>query len=56
MYEDLFCPLQKLYPEFEMIGVTEEKLGSQHWQSVEQRMTTEEATCTLTGADNDESW
>eukprot|EP00095_Tigriopus_kingsejongensis_P011606 maker-scaffold859_size87536-snap-gene-0.9 protein:Tk11606 transcript:maker-scaffold859_size87536-snap-gene-0.9-mRNA-1 annotation:"calcium-dependent secretion activator isoform x4" len=50
---------KKLYPEFELIGISPDKLNSQHWQNVEQRMTTEEAACALTGAeadDNDETW
>lgn len=46
---------QKLYPEFELIGIAEQKLNSQHWQSVEQRMTTEEAACALTGAEADDN-
>ena len=32
-----------------------DKLNSQHWQSIEQRMQTEEAACVLTGADANEN-
>ena len=46
---------QKLYGEFELIGVPEQKLCSQHWQNIEQRMQTEEAACVLTGAEADEN-
>ena len=38
---------QKLYSEFEMHGMEPDKLNSQHWQLVEQRMQTEEASCAL---------
>ena len=38
---------QKLYSEFEMHGMEPDKLNSQHWQLVEQRMQTEEAACVL---------
>lgn len=38
-----------------MQGINEEKLHTQQWQSVEQRMTTEEASCELSGADNDDA-
>jgi hypothetical protein len=41
--------------EFELQGIEADKLNSQHWQSIEQRMTTEEAACQLTGADNEEN-
>ena len=50
-----YFALQKLYAEYELQGITEEKLNSQHWQSFEQRMVTEEAACALTGADLDEN-
>jgi hypothetical protein len=38
---------KKLYSEFEMHGMEPDKLNSQHWQLVEQRMQTEEASCAL---------
>ena len=38
-----------------MQGITEEKLLSQHWQSIEQRMNTEEAACQLTGTELEEN-
>ena len=37
------------------MGVPEQKLNSQHWQNVEQRMITEEAACVLTGAEAEEN-
>ena len=37
------------------MGVPENKLNSQHWQNVEQRMQTEEAACVLTGAEVEEN-
>ena len=37
------------------MGVPENKLNSQHWQNVEQRMQTEEAACVLTGAEAEEN-
>ena len=46
---------QKIYAEFELQGVEEDKLNTQHWQSVEQRMQTEEAACVLTGAETGEN-
>ena len=47
--------LQKLYAEFEMQGLEEDKLDTPKWQSVQQRMQTEEAACVLTGADTGEN-
>ena len=47
--------LQKIHVEFELQGIEADKLNSQHWQSIEQRMTTEEAACQLAGADNEEN-
>ena len=32
-----------------------DKLNSQYWQSIDQRMQTEEAACVLTGADANEN-
>jgi hypothetical protein len=37
-----------------MQGINEQKLQSQHWLSIEQRMTTEEASCELSGTANDD--
>jgi hypothetical protein len=42
---------KKLYSEFEMHGMEPEKLNSQHWQLVDQRMQTEEASCVLCQGD-----
>ena len=55
-HEDISRPLiasccgrwQKLYTDFELQGVVEENLNSKMYQSVSQRMQTEEATCALT--------
>ncbi len=46
---------QKMYGEFELQGVPEDKLSSQHWQNIEQRMQTEEAACALSGAEAEEN-
>ncbi|XP_054280799.1 calcium-dependent secretion activator [Macrosteles quadrilineatus] len=40
--------VKKLYSDFELHGVTEDKLLSKTYQTVSQRMQTEEATCALT--------
>lgn len=40
--------LQKIYSDFELQGVMEDKLNSKAYQTVSQRMQTEEATCSLT--------
>ena len=37
------------------MGVPEQKLCSQHWQNVEQRMQTEEAACSLAGGETEEN-
>jgi len=47
--------VKKLYAEFEMQGLEEDKLDTPKWQSVQQRMQTEEAACVLTGADTGEN-
>jgi len=47
--------VKKLQPEFEMQGINEEKLHTQQWQSVEQRMATEEASCELSATDHDDA-
>jgi len=39
---------KKLYSDFELQGVTEDKLNSKTYLSVSARMATEEATCALT--------
>ncbi|XP_046406237.1 calcium-dependent secretion activator, partial [Ischnura elegans] len=55
------CLLQvvkKLYSDFELQGVMEDKLNSKTYQTVSQRMQTEETTCELTMStrkDNDDS-
>lgn len=43
-----FGALQKVYSDFELQGVMEDKLNSKAYQTVAQRMQTEEATCALT--------
>ena len=43
--------LQKVYTEYELQGMEEEKLQSNHYAQVEQRMATEEATCQLQSAE-----
>jgi len=40
--------LQKIYSDFELQGVIEDKLNSKTYQTVFQRVQTEEATCSLT--------
>ena len=50
-----FLTLQKLYTEFELQGMEEEKLNSQFYTQVSQRMATEEATCVLSNADQAEN-
>jgi hypothetical protein len=40
--------LQKIYSDFELQGVMEDKLNSKAYQTVAQRMQAEEATCALT--------
>lgn len=42
---------QKIYSDFELQGVLEDKLNSKAYQTVIQRMTAEEATCALTMPD-----
>lgn len=43
-----FWFLKKIYSDFELQGVMEDKLNSKAYQTVAQRMQTEEATCALT--------
>lgn len=45
--------LQKIYSDFELHGVMEDKLNSKAYQTIAQRMQTEEATCALTLGQND---
>ncbi|XP_037956639.1 calcium-dependent secretion activator isoform X4 [Teleopsis dalmanni] len=42
---------KKIYSDFELQGVLEDKLNSKAYQTVSQRMATEEATCALTMPD-----
>ncbi|XP_057323000.1 calcium-dependent secretion activator isoform X2 [Microplitis mediator] len=47
--------VKKVYSDFELQGVMEDKLNSKTYQTIAQRMQTEEATCALTmSAQNDE--
>ena len=43
--------LQKLYTEYELQGMEAEKLNTNFYVQVSQRMATEEATCVLSNAD-----
>ncbi|XP_043071815.1 calcium-dependent secretion activator [Drosophila grimshawi] len=43
--------IKKIYSDFELQGVLEDKLNSKSYQTVIQRMTAEEATCALTMPD-----
>ncbi|XP_055384036.1 calcium-dependent secretion activator isoform X3 [Condylostylus longicornis] len=45
--------VKKIYSDFELQGVIDEKLNSKAYQTVAQRMATEEATCALTMPDQD---
>lgn len=45
--------LQKIYSDFELQGVMEDKLNSKAYQTVSQRMQAEEATCQLTMTSED---
>jgi len=47
--------VKKIYSEYELQGMEEERLNSGLYQQIEQRMTTEEATCALTNAENAEN-
>ena len=51
----IFYVFQKIYGEFELMGVHETKLATQQWQNINQRMQTEEAACVLTGAEAEEN-
>ncbi|XP_017062046.1 calcium-dependent secretion activator isoform X4 [Drosophila ficusphila] len=43
--------IKKIYSDFELQGILEDKLNSKAYQAVAQRMATEEATCALTMPD-----
>ena len=47
--------LQKLYTEYELQGMEEERLNTHFYQQVTQRMATEEATCVLSNAEQAEN-
>ncbi|XP_043508226.1 calcium-dependent secretion activator isoform X3 [Frieseomelitta varia] len=46
--------VKKIYSDFELQGVIEEKLNSTTYQTIFKRMQTEEATCALTSVQNEE--
>ncbi|CAL7937292.1 unnamed protein product [Xylocopa violacea] len=46
--------VKKIYSDFELQGVIEEKLNSTTYQTIYKRMQTEEATCALTSVQNEE--
>ncbi|KAG5668905.1 hypothetical protein PVAND_016818 [Polypedilum vanderplanki] len=50
--------VKKIYSDFELQGVMEDKLNSKAYQTVAQRMQAEEATCalTMTGEDGDDEY
>ena len=50
-----FVTLQKLYTEYELQGMEEERLNTHFYQQVTQRMATEEATCVLSNAEQAEN-
>ncbi|CAH0561932.1 unnamed protein product [Brassicogethes aeneus] len=45
--------VKKIYSDFELQGVMEDKLNSKAYQTIAQRMQTEEATCALTMGQNE---
>ncbi|XP_023334053.1 calcium-dependent secretion activator [Eurytemora carolleeae] len=47
--------VKKIYTEYELQGLEEDKLQCGQYQAIEQRMCTEEATCQLTHAENNEN-
>lgn len=48
--------VKKIYSDFELQAIAENKLNSKTYQTISQRMQTEEATCALTmSAQNEES-
>ena len=46
---------QKIYTEYELQGMEEDKLNSNFYQQIEQRMATEKATCVLQNAEVNEN-
>lgn len=46
--------VKKIYSDFELQGVIEDKLNSTTYQTIFKRMQTEEATCALTSVQNEE--
>lgn len=46
---------KKIYSDFELQGVMEDKLNSKAYQTVASRMQTEEATCALTMTNQDDA-
>lgn len=46
--------VKKIYSDFELQGVIEEKLNSTTYQTISKRMQTEEASCALTSVQNEE--
>lgn len=48
--------VKKIYSDFELQGVMEDKLNSKAYQTVSQRMATEEATCALTMGQSETEW
>ena len=49
--KNTYICFQKLYTEYELQGMEEEKLNTNFYQQVAQRMATEEATCVLSNAE-----
>jgi len=47
--------VKKMYNEYELHGMTDEKIRTAHFNQVEQRMATEEATCQLQNAEHSEN-
>lgn len=51
---NFFSFSQKMYTDFELQGVIDDKLNSKTYQTVASRMQTEEATCALSMSQADE--
>merc|ERR1719234_2585339 len=47
--------VKKMYNEYELHGMTDEKIRTAHFNQVEQRMATEEATCALQNAEHSDN-
>merc|ERR1719397_2378687 len=47
--------VKKMYNEYELHGMTDEKIRTAHFNQVEQRMATEEATCQLQNAEHSDN-